>query len=86
MIPEAIQQSMNYTAYEMLADLYNNRLQVVLVDAPEQRFVGHMIRVAVEHNVWWWKQLYAEYKPKKLDKKNFCLHLMRFMRNLQSIK
>ena len=78
-LPGNIKDSLNKTAEWMLHELETNRLHVVLAPAPEQRFVGHCIRVAVEHNVWWWKQLYEDYKPKKLDKKGFKEALRRFI-------
>lgn len=57
-----------------------SRLHVVLVDAPEQRFIGHKIRLAVDHNIHWWQELYLNYKPKKLDKQMFTNALERLIK------
>ena len=61
-LPGNIQTSFVLAALEMLHTLDNNRLHVILVDAPEQRFTGHMIRVAAERNVEWYRDLCAAHE------------------------
>lgn len=78
-LPKIIHDELNLVAQELLQELNTSRLHVVLVPAPEQRFEGHMIRLAIEKNPRWWQDLYASYRPKKLDKKGFKEALERFM-------
>ena len=44
-------------AYIMKRDLEENKLSVVLIPAPDQKFTGHMIRRAETQNPIWYKSL-----------------------------
>lgn len=44
----------------MLWELQNNRLEVALVPAPEPKFEGHKIRVAISQNCDWFRWYFKE--------------------------
>lgn len=75
-LPGNIQGHFQQAAQDLILDLTTNRLHVILTEAPEQMFEGHMVRTVMEHNIDWWKDLYANY-GKKLDKKGFIDALKR---------
>jgi hypothetical protein len=50
---------------ELLAELEGARLEVILIPAREERFPGHRIRVAAEHNADWYRDLCSEYQSSR---------------------
>jgi hypothetical protein len=69
-LPEAIQESFKYMAHYLIGEMNQSELDVILVDAPDQRHYGHKIRMAVNHNPPWWSEMYMNH-PIKLDRKCF---------------
>ena len=69
-LPERIKESFQYMAHYLIAEMQQHRLEVILVDAPEQRHYGHKIRLAINHNPPWWSEMYANH-PCKLNRKCF---------------
>lgn len=57
-LPEKITRIFSNEAAYLLEDLEKNKLEVVLIPAPQPKFEGHMIRVAINSNSHWYKQLY----------------------------
>lgn len=49
------------SAEEMLLELEANRLEVVLIPAPEKRHVGHCVRAVQDANPEWYRKFCAEY-------------------------
>ena len=78
-LPINIAKAFAMVATDMHTDLQTCRLEVVLVDAPEQKFIGHKIRVASNSNPWWYREYSAHY-PHKLDRKCFINSLERFIK------
>lgn len=48
-----------HAAY-LRGDLEENRLEVILQPAPEQRFIGHQVRRVVSENPVWYQNFYAD--------------------------
>lgn len=55
-------------ADEMRAELRNQYLDVTLVPAPDPKFTGHKIRVAVNSNPGWYRDLWHEYAKVRAKK------------------
>lgn len=49
-------------AKDLLKELKENKLEVILIPAPEQKFEGHMIRVSQNRNPDWYVRLYNSSK------------------------
>ena len=64
---EELDQRIRDTALQMLEEKVNENLEVILIPAPEQMFMGHCIRVAAARNPEWYRELFASYLPKLLD-------------------
>jgi hypothetical protein len=45
-------------AKDLLKELKENKLEVILIPAPNPQFEGHMIRVSQNRNPNWYKKLY----------------------------
>jgi hypothetical protein len=69
--PKEISNYFSFEAELLFNDLKQNKLEVVLIPAPEPQFIEHKIRSAVHQNPIWYKNLYnrysfnLEYKNKK---------------------
>lgn len=80
-LPGNIQKAFVYAAVEMLDSMDAEMLIVELAPAPEQRHSGHMIRVAVAHNVLWYRELCASH-IRNVDK-NLVRGALRRMINIK---
>ena len=71
--PPEVQASFQREAQLLLGELQSNKLEVILIPAPEQRFSGHKIRVAVNHNPPWYSQIYQQVPHIKRERVERCL-------------
>ena len=58
-LPARVGSLFSKEASSLLIDLRYFCLDVILMSAPEPKFIGHMIRVAVNQNPLWYRELYA---------------------------
>lgn len=54
-------QQLKFELFDMYNELISQSLQVVLVPASKPMFSGHKIRLAVNHNPQWYRELCACY-------------------------
>jgi hypothetical protein len=66
-------------AIRILEDLNKFSLQVILIDAPQKKFEGHKIRIAVNRNSEFWKDFYYSYG--KCNKKKVYKFLEKIIYN-----
>jgi hypothetical protein len=59
MIPVVCPESLRETLSWMLVELDESGLRVELIPAPERRHEGHQVRVAVDRNPQWYRDLCA---------------------------
>lgn len=55
------------TAKEMLDELLANRLEVVLIPAPDARHSVHFVRVVSSQNCDWYRKFCAQYRSSRKD-------------------
>ena len=77
LLPDNIRDLFTEEAGYLLHDLNNNRLEVVLISAPDPRFSGHKIRAIQNENPEWYKQLYHSYKHFRRDRSLKALNRIR---------
>lgn len=68
-LPDSVSLQFKIMASHLLQELETYKLRVELIEAPEQRHCGHMIRFATSHNPYWWSDLYHNYESRKAPKK-----------------
>lgn len=66
--PPEIRGPFSYEGQLLLKELEKNQLKVVLVRAPRPKYIGHKIRLAIEHNPKWYSQLYIEHPHFRRDR------------------
>lgn len=59
--PQELRINMQETALQLLSELVQYRLRVVLCDAPEPKYAGHMVRRVEEENPVWYRELWWRY-------------------------
>jgi len=64
-LPKEISEIFSQEAKYLIKDLEINKLEVALIPAPSPQFIGHMIRVTINHNPEWYKTFYHSYKHVK---------------------
>ncbi len=60
-LPRNIRDLFRERADLLHSELRANRLEVILVPAPEQKFLGHMVREVVSQNPPWYQELFRTY-------------------------
>lgn len=67
-LPRRVRRAFQDHADYLHSDLLENRLEVVLIEAPEKNFSGHKIRLAENHNPGWYSCLYSRYSHFRRDR------------------
>lgn len=67
-LPEAIKELFVEDAQFLLTELKTNKLEVILIDAPEPKYPGHKIRTSENSNPPWYKVLYNTYPHFRRDR------------------
>lgn len=52
----------------MLYELQNQKLEIVLVDAPKPKHIGHKIRIVQTENPEWYRYYYANFPNVRRDR------------------
>jgi hypothetical protein len=68
LLPEIIREHFRDDALFLLGELESNRLEVILVPAPDPKHTGHMIRAVENRNPGWYSNLYWSYNHFRRDK------------------
>ena len=66
-LPESIRGFYVEEADFLYQDLRANRLEVILVPAPEPKHCGHMIRAVANRNPDWYRELYSTHSHFRRD-------------------
>lgn len=67
-LPEDIRKLYSEQANCLYYDLLANRLEVILIPAPEPQYSGHMIRSVQNRNPKWYRDLYWSYNHFRRDR------------------
>ena len=60
-LPEIIAKEFRSEAKGLLRELEENKLSIGLIPAPEPKHSSHMIRVVLQNNPYWYRNLYDDY-------------------------
>ncbi len=72
-LPEEVCEIFTLQAEFLLNELKQNRLEVVLIPAPEPRFEGHKIRIVNSSNPTWYSELFHLHQYFRRDRSEAAL-------------